>query len=104
MTDLVAPGVINTMPEATLRAVTDHAQIPADSVRGHYAEAQQVLRDLEAVGVDYGDVTEGLESSGLAAFDASWRDLGDQIAARLRHPEEGRTTRVRRPYRGTVGT
>jgi transaldolase len=104
VTDLVAPGVINTMPEATLRAVADHAQIPADSVRGHYAEAQQVLRDLEAVGVDYGDVTEGLESSGLAAFDASWRDLGDQIAARLRHPEEGRTTRVRRPYRGTVGT
>ena len=64
------------------------------------ALAQQVLRDLEAVGVDYGDVTEGLESSGLAAFDASWRDLGDQIAARLRHPEEGRTTGVRRPYRG----
>jgi len=93
VTDLVAPGVINTMPEATLRAVADHAQIPADSVRGHYAEARQVLRDLEAVGVDYGDVTEGLESNGLAAFDASWRDLGDQITARLRHPEEGPTTR-----------
>jgi len=28
-------------------------------------------------------VTEGLESNGLAAFDASWRDLGDQIAARF---------------------
>jgi transaldolase len=92
VTDLVAPGVISTMPEATLRAVADHAQIPADSVRGHYAEARQVLRDLEAAGVDYGDVTEGLESNGLDAFDASWRDLGDQIAARLRQPEEGRTT------------
>ena len=97
VTDLVAPGVINTMPEATLRAVADHAQIPADSVRGHYAEARQVLRDLEAVGVDYGDVTEGLESNGLAAFDASWRDLGDQITARLRHPEEGPTTRETSP-------
>jgi transaldolase len=86
VTDLVAPGVINTMPEATLRAVADHAQIPADSVRSHYAEARQVLRDLEAVGVDYGDVTEGLESNGLAAFDASWRELGDQIADRLRRP------------------
>jgi transaldolase len=92
VTDLVAPGVINTMPEATLRAVADHAQIPADSVRGHYAEARQVLRDLEAVGVDFGDVTEGLESNGLAAFDASWRDLGDQVAARLRQPGEGPTT------------
>jgi transaldolase len=93
VTDLVAPGVINTMPEATLRAVADHAWIPADSVRGHYAEARQVLRDLEAIGVDYGDVTAGLESNGLAAFDASWRDLGDQTAARLRHPDEGPTTR-----------
>ena len=102
VTDLVAPGVINTMPEATLRAVADHAQIPADSVRDHYAEAEQVLRDLGAVGVDYGDVTEGLESNGLAAFDASWRDLGDQIGARLRHPEEEQTTRVHRPDQGTA--
>ena len=35
-----------------------------------------------------GDVTEGLESNGLAAFDASWRELGDQIAAQLRRPSE----------------
>ena len=49
--------------KATLRAVADHAQIPADSVRGHYAETRQVLRDLEAVGVDYGDLTEGLRAT-----------------------------------------
>jgi transaldolase len=86
VTDLVAPGVVNTMPEATLRAVADHGVIPKDSVRGHYAEARQVLSDLEAIGVDYGEVTDGLETNGLAAFDASWREVGDQIAARLRRP------------------
>ena len=43
VTELVAPGVVNTMPEATLRAVADHGQIPADSVRGHYQDARQVL-------------------------------------------------------------
>jgi len=84
VTDLVAPGVVNTMPEATLHAVADHGRIPEDSVHGHYAEARQVLRELEAIGVDYGDVTEKLESNGLAAFDASWRVLGDQLAAQLR--------------------
>jgi hypothetical protein len=47
-----------------------------------------VLSELEAIGVDYGDVTEGLETNGLAAFDASWRELGDQIAAQLRRPSE----------------
>ena len=71
MTDLVAPGVVNTMPEATLRAVADHGQIPADSVRGHYQDARQVLSELAAAGVDYDDVTAGLEQHGLELFDAT---------------------------------
>ena len=86
VTDLVAPGVVNTMPEATLRAVADHGRVPADSVRGHYADAQQVLDALAGVGVDYDDVTAYLEDHGLAIFDASWRELGDQLAAQLAHP------------------
>ena len=89
VTDLVAPGVVNTMPEATLRAVADHGQIPADSVRGHYQDARQVLSQLAAVGVDYDDVTAALEQRGLELFDASWRELGDQLGdqlgAQLRH-------------------
>ena len=89
VTGLVAPGVVNTMPEATLRAVADHGRIPEDSVRGHYAEARQVLSDLEALGVDYGEVTEKLESNGLAAFDASWREVGDQLRAALRQRPDG---------------
>jgi transaldolase len=83
VTDLVAPGVVNTMPEATLRAVADHGRIPGDSVRGHYAESRQVLSELKALGVEADDVTERLESKGLAAFDASWRELGDQLRSRL---------------------
>jgi transaldolase len=86
VTDLVAPGVVNTMPEATLRAVADHGQIPEDSVRGRYADARQVLSELEALGVDYGDVTESLETNGLGAFDASWRELGDELATALHRP------------------
>jgi transaldolase len=86
VTDLVAPGVVNTMPEATLRAVADHGRVPGDSVRGHYADAQRVLSALAEVGVDYDDVTAHLEDNALAIFDASWRDLGDQLAARLRGP------------------
>jgi len=88
VTDLVARGVVNTMPEATLRAVADHGRVPEDSVRGHYADAQQVLSALAEVGVDYDDVTAHLEDNGLAIFDASWRDLGDQLAAQLAHPAE----------------
>ena len=70
----------------TLRAVADHGVIPSDSVRAHYADAQQVLGALAEVGVDIDDVTAYLEDHGLAIFDASWRDLGDQLAAKLRPP------------------
>ena len=86
VTDLVAPGVVNTMPEATLRAVADHGHVPADSVRGHYGDAQHVLDELQAVGIDYADVMQGLEDDGVTTFDASWERLGQQLAATLRQP------------------
>jgi len=88
VTELVAPGVVNTMPEATLRAVANHGRIPADSVRGHFAEARQVLSRLAVLGVDYEEVTIRLEEHGLEMFDASWRELSDQLASALRCPRE----------------
>jgi len=48
-----------------------------------------VLSDLEALGVDYGEVTDKLENNGLAAFDASWRELGDQLRTALRRRPDG---------------
>ena len=44
--DLVAPGVVNTMPEATLDAVYDHGVFRGETIRPMYAEAKQVLDDL----------------------------------------------------------
>ena len=37
--DLVASGVVNTMPEATLHAVADHGALRGDTVRGCYDDA-----------------------------------------------------------------
>ena len=62
--DLVAPGVVNTMPEATLRAVADHGVVPMDSVRDQYDESQEVLDRLAALGIDYDDVVTTLEDDG----------------------------------------
>jgi len=82
--DLVAPGVVNTMPEATLRLVADHGDVPADSIRGGYAEAQHVLDELRGLGIDYDDVVQTLEDNGVTTFDSAWGRLGEQLAARLR--------------------
>jgi transaldolase len=81
--DLVAPDVVNTMPEATLRAVADHGAVPSDSVRGTYGQAQQVLAQLAAVGVDYDDVVTHLEDEAVAKFDAAWDEVGKQLTATL---------------------
>jgi transaldolase len=87
--DLVAPGVVNTMPEATLRAVADHGQVPPDSIPDHYEQAQQVFDRLRRLGIDYDDVVQRLEDDGVAAFEASWDRLREQLATTLRATDRG---------------
>jgi transaldolase len=81
--DLVARGVVNTMPEATLRAVADPAVVPGDSIRSHYDDAQQTIDRLQALGIDYHDVVQQLEDEGVATFDAAWARLAEQRTATL---------------------
>jgi transaldolase len=81
--DLIAPGIVNTMPEATLNAVADHGEITSDSVTGHYADARKVLDDLATLGVDYDDVTATLEREGVEKFEASWKQLLGTVESEL---------------------
>ncbi len=80
---LVAPGTVNTMPEATLVAVADHGVVLGDTVRGHYGEARAVLAALRELGVDYDDVVRVLEEEGVAKFDAAWEQLVEQVTASI---------------------
>lgn len=72
VTELVAPGTVNTMPEATLRAVRDHAVVTGDTITDGYAEANVTLDALAALGISYVEVTDQLEAEGLAAFEQAW--------------------------------
>ena len=73
--DLVARGIVNTMPEKTLDAVADHGEITGDTITPNYADAQKVLDDLEALGVPYNDVVHVLEVEGVDKFEKSWGEL-----------------------------
>jgi transaldolase len=73
--ELVAPGVVNTMPEATLNAVADHGEIRGDTVRPFYEEAWQHMAALKEAGVDYDDVVRVLEEEGVEKFETSWNEL-----------------------------
>jgi len=81
--ELVAPNVVNTMPEKTMEAVYDHGVIEGDTVTGRYAEANEVLDRLEALGVSYRDVTAVLEREGVEKFVVSWNELLDTVSAAL---------------------
>ncbi len=87
VTELVAPNTVNTMPDKTLEATIDHAQITGDTVTGAYADAQQVLDGLAAVGVSYSDVVDLLEREGVEKFEKSWQQLLDTVSDEMaKHP------------------
>jgi len=83
VTELVADGVVNTMPEKTLEATFDHGVITGDTVTGSYAAANEVLDQLAALGVSYDEVTALLEKEGVEKFIVSWNELLDTVTAAL---------------------
>lgn len=81
--ELAVPETVNTMPEKTLEATFDHAEIDGDRVTGSYARAQSELDQLAALGISYDEVTELLESEGVDKFVVSWNELLDTVSAAL---------------------
>jgi transaldolase len=81
--ELVAPGVVNTLPEPTIHAYADHGELKPDVVRQSYAAAQGVLDQLEALGISYDDVTATLEREGQEKFEASWLELLKGVETQL---------------------
>ncbi|HEX4791853.1 MAG TPA: transaldolase, partial [Actinospica sp.] len=81
--DLDVPGVVNTMPEATLNAEADHGEPNGDAVRGTYADAKKVIADIEALGISYDDVVQVLEDEGVEKFEASWNELLSATSSEL---------------------
>ena len=81
--DLVTRGVVNTMPEATLRAMADHGVVRGDTVRPGYHDAAEVMAALAEIGVDYDDVVDKLERDGLTTFQASWAALAETVEHKL---------------------
>lgn len=88
VTELVAPGTVNTMPEKTLEATFDHGVISGDTVTGAYAGAHDVFDRLAAVGIDFDDVTQQLEDEGVEKFIVSWHDLQSTVSAALSASQE----------------
>jgi transaldolase len=84
VTELVAAGTVNTMPEKTLEATFDHGVVTGDTITGAYAQSHDVFAQLAAVGVDFADVTQTLEDEGVEKFITSWHELQETVTTALK--------------------
>lgn len=83
VTELVAPNLVNTMPEKTLMATGDHGVVPKDSITSNLENAKAFLAQLSEVGVDFSDVTALLETEGVEKFIVSWSELVQTVTEAL---------------------
>jgi transaldolase len=80
--NLIAPEVINTMPEATLRAFADHGNV-GRALSVDAGAVEQTLRRAADASIDLAVVTAQLERDGVRSFCDSYHDLLDCIESKL---------------------
>jgi transaldolase len=82
VSELVAPGTVNTMPEKTMKAYADHGE-PGTPVQQTYEDAASVLKAVAEAGVDLDDVFRVIEEEGVQKFVDSWDELTESVRSEL---------------------
>ncbi len=76
---LVAPHTVNTMPEATLKAVREGGIFSGNNISKNFQSAKATLAKLALLGVDLEKITDHLEVDGLTKFESAWLELIDSV-------------------------
>ncbi len=79
--NLVAPYTVNTIPENTLLAYADHGET-GEPLKGDLLNAETTIKLIEDFGVNYHQLAAQLQHEGAEAFNKSWKNLIDSIAAK----------------------
>jgi transaldolase len=78
---LAAPFTVNTMPEATLKALATHTELgellPTDG-----GNSEEVLEQFAKAGVDVDALAAQLQEEGAKSFVKSWNDLMEVITSK----------------------
>ena len=82
VSELIGPGVINTMPDHTLHAFADHGAV-ARTLDADPEAAERTLGAAAAAGIDLAALTAELEREGVQSFCDSYHRLLDCIARKL---------------------
>jgi transaldolase len=78
---LAAPFTVNTMPEATLKALADHGQLGA-SLPTDGGDCEEVLTQFAKAGVDINALAAQLQDEGAKSFVKSWDELMGVITSK----------------------
>lgn len=84
VSELVAPNLVNTMPEKTLMAFADHGNVAGNTIEPNLDTAKRFIADLKEAGIDLDEVTELLEKEGVEKFIVSWHELIDSVSEALK--------------------
>ncbi|MCO1660529.1 transaldolase [Pseudonocardia humida] len=83
VTELAVTGTVNTMPEATLDAFTDHGSLRRADNSGAFVdragEDRETIDAIVAAGVDLAEVFMVLERDGIDRFARSWAELHETV-------------------------
>jgi transaldolase len=82
LSELIAPGTVNTMPEKTMMAYADHGT-PGTPVQKAYDDAAAVMQSVRDAGVDLDDVFRVLEEEAVQKFVDSWDELTESVRSEL---------------------
>jgi transaldolase len=80
-----SPFTVNTMPEPTLKAFADHGEV-GDPVPADGGDAEDVLGEFAAAGVEVDALAARLQEEGAQAFVKSWNELLKTISAQQGAP------------------
>jgi transaldolase len=78
---LAAPFTVNTMPEATLKALADHGEV-GESLPADGGDCEEMLAGFAKAGIDVDTLAARLQDEGAKSFVSSWNELMEVIASK----------------------
>ena len=78
---LAAPFTVNTMPEATLKALATHSEL-GELLPTNGGDSEEVLAQFAKAGVDVDALAAQLQTEGAESFVKSWNDLMSVISSK----------------------
>ena len=77
---LIGKNTVNTLPDETIEAFSDHGKAKPDTVEGNLKQAQFAISRLENMGIDLECITSQLENEGIQKFIEPFNTLMDSLA------------------------